>query len=86
VPLASHIVIPVIEPPKLPHHDRNLYQRYNDIADEKESEVTIWERIVNERDVVQAMNKMETIRREQMIKGYRNDPVYQVAQVSSNTS
>jgi len=72
-PLASHNVIPVIEPPKLPHHDRNLYKVYNDIAEEEESVVTRWERIVDERDVVQAMNEMETIWREQMIKGYRND-------------
>jgi len=62
-PLASHNVIPVIEPPKVPHHDRNLYQVYNDIAEEEESEVTRWERIVDERDLdmVQAMNEMETI-------------------------
>jgi len=31
---ASHNVISVIEPEKLPHHDRNLYQVYNDIAEE----------------------------------------------------
>jgi len=37
------------------------------------------------RDVVQAMNEMETIWSEQMIKGYWNDPVYQLAQDSSNT-
>jgi len=85
-PLASHNFIEVIEPPKLPHHDRNLYQVYNDIAEEEESEVTRWERIVDEKDVVHAMNEMETIWREQVIKGYRNDPVYQLAQDSSNTS
>ena len=39
-PLASHNFIPVIEPPNLPHNDRNLYQVYNDIAEEAESEVT----------------------------------------------
>ena len=85
-PLSSHNIIPVIEQPKLPHHDRNLYQEYNDIAEEEESKVTRWERIVNERDVVQAMNEMESIWREQMIKGYRNDPVYQLAQDPNNTS
>jgi len=85
-PLASHNIIPVIEPPKLPHHNGNLYQLYNDIAEEEESEVIRWERIVDERDVVQVMNEMETIWREQIIKGYRNDPVYQLAQDSSNTS
>jgi len=84
-PLASHNVIPVIEPPKLSHHDRNLYQVYNDIAEEEASEVTRWERLVDERGVVQAMNEMETIWRKQMMKGYRNDPVYQLAQGSSNT-
>ena len=85
-PLSSHNVVPVIEPPKLPHHNRNLYQVYNDIAEEEESEFTRWERIVDERDLVQAMNETETICREQTIKGYRNDPVYQLAQDSSNTS
>jgi len=85
-PLASHNVIPVIEPPTHPHPDRNLYQVYNDIAEEEESDVTRWERIVDDRDVVQAMNEMETIWREQMIQWYQNDPVYQLAQASSNTS
>ena len=85
-PLTSHNIIPVIKRPKLPHHNRNLYQVYNDIAEEEESEITRWERIVDERDVVQAMNEVETIWREQMIKGYRNDRVYQLAQDSSNTS
>jgi len=84
--LASHNLIPVIEPPKLPHHDRNLYQVYNDIPEEEESEVTRWEIIVDARDVVQTMNEMETIWRVQMIKEYRNDPVYKLAQNSSNTS
>ena len=42
-PLISHNVIPVIEPPTLPHQDSNLYQVYNDIAEEEESEVTRWE-------------------------------------------
>jgi len=41
---------------------------------------------VDERDVVQAMNEKETIWSEQMIKEYRNDPVYQQGQDSSNTS
>jgi len=85
-PLASHNFIPVFEPPKLLHHDRNLYQKYNNIAEDEESEVTRCARIVDETDVVQAMNELETIWREQMIKGYRNDPVYQRAQGSSNTS
>jgi len=35
-PLASHNIIPVIEPATLPHYDRNRYQVYNDIADEEE--------------------------------------------------
>jgi len=39
-PLASHNLIQVIEPPKLPHYVRNLYQVYNDIVEEEESEVT----------------------------------------------
>jgi len=85
-PLASHNFISVIEPPKVPHHNRNLDQIYNDIAEEKASQVTRGERIVDERDVVQGMNELETIWRKQMIKGYRNNPVYQLAQESSTTS
>lgn len=76
---------------KLPHHDCSLYQVYNDIAEEEESDMTRRESIVDERDVVQAMpvNMMESIWRKQMIKEYRGDPVYkkyQLAQDSSNTS
>ena len=56
-PLSTHNVIPVIKPPRLPHHDRNLYQVYNDIAEEEEIDVTRWERIVDERDIVQAGNE-----------------------------
>jgi len=52
----------------------------------RKARVTMWERIVDERDVVQAMNEMETIGREQMITGYRNDPVYKLGQNSSNSS
>ena len=63
-PLSTHNVIPVIEPPRLPHHDRSLYEVYNDIAEEEESDVTRWERIVDKRDIVQARNEMETIWRE----------------------
>ena len=48
--------------------------------------MTRWERVVDERDIIQAVSEMETIWREQMIKGYRNDPVYQLVQDSSNTS
>ena len=44
------------------------------------------ERIVDERDIVQAVHEMESICREQMIKGYRSDPVYHLAQDSGNTS
>ena len=41
--------------------------------------MTRWERIVDERDIVQARNEMETIWREQRVKGYRNDPISQLA-------
>ena len=44
------------------------------------------ERTVNERDVVQVVNEIESIWREEMIKGYRGDPVYQLAQDSGNTA
>ena len=85
-PLSTHNFIPVIELPGLPHPDRSLYEVYNDITEEEESDVTMMERIMDERDVVQAMNERESIWREQMIKGYRGDPVYQLAQDSGNTS
>ena len=39
-PLSTHNIIPVIEPPRLPHHDQNLYQVYNDIVEEEEGDVT----------------------------------------------
>ena len=61
VPLTSHNLIPVIEPPDLPHYNINLYQVYNDIAEEEESKVTRWEKIVDEREVIQALNEMATI-------------------------
>ena len=85
-PLSTHNVIPVIKSPQLPHHDRSLYEVYNDITEEEESEVTWMERIVDERDIVQAMYEMESIWRKQIIKRYRGDPVYHLAQDSGNTS
>ena len=85
-PLSTHNVISVIEPPRLHHHDRSLYEVYNNITEEEESEVTRMERIVDERDVVQAVNQVESIWREKMIKRNRGDPVYQLAQDSGNTS
>ena len=85
-PLAPQNLFPVIEPPKVPHHDRNLSKEYNDIAEEEESEVTSSEIILDEREVVQAINQMETIWREGMIKWYRNDCVYQLAEDSRNSS
>ena len=51
-PLATHNVIPIIQPPRLPYHDRSLYQVYNDIIEEEESEVTRMERVLDERDIV----------------------------------
>ena len=39
-PQSTHNVIPVIKLPKLPHHDRSLYQVYNDIAEGEKSDVT----------------------------------------------
>lgn len=50
-PFSSHYGVPVIEPRMLLHHDRNLYQEYNDIAEEEGSEVTTWQGIVDKRDV-----------------------------------
>ena len=41
---------------------------------------------MDERDVVHAMNEMEASWREPIIKGYRNDPVYELAQDCSNTN
>ena len=85
-PLPIYNIIRVIEPPRLPHHSRSLYEVYNDITEEVEKEMKRMERIVDERDVVQAMCEMESIWREQMIKGYMGDPVHQLAQDSDNTS
>ena len=48
--------------------------------------MTRWERILDERDIVQARNEMETILREQMVKGYRNHSIYQLSQDSNNIS
>src|SRR6195952_5663241 len=74
-PLSHLNIIRVVQPPRLPHHDQALYEVYNDIQEEEEDEVTRWQRAVDDRDAVQAVNEMETIWPEQMIKGYRNDPV-----------
>ena len=52
---------------------------YNDIAEGGESVVTREEVIVNEGEVLQAINEMETIWRKPIIKAYRNDCVYQLA-------
>ena len=41
---------------------------------------------MDQRDIVQAVNEMESIWREQMIKGYRGDAVNQLANDCGNTS
>ena len=41
-PLSHLNVIPVIEPPRLPHHDRALYEVYNDIQEEEDDQVKRW--------------------------------------------
>ena len=67
-------ITPVIEPPSLPHYQRQLYEVFDDIQEE-EDEVTRLERVVDERDIGQVVSEMENLWREQVIKGYRNDPV-----------
>src|SRR6195952_2742808 len=61
-PLSHLNIIPVIEPPSLPHPHLALYEVYDDIQEEEEEdEVTRSQRVVEERDLVQAVNEMETI-------------------------
>jgi len=71
----SNATISAIELPQLPHHQRRLYEVYDDATDEEEDDVPRLERVQDERDVVQATTELEGMWREQMIKGYRQDPV-----------
>ena len=78
-------VTPVIEPPSLPHPQRQLYEVFDNIQEE-EDEVTRLERVTDERDIGQVVSEMESLWQEQMIKGYRNDPVWKLASDSGNTA
>ena len=78
-------VTPVIEPASLPHHHRQLYEVFDNIQEE-EDEVTWLERVKDETDIGQVVSEMESLWREQMINWYRNDPVWKVANHTSNTA
>jgi len=71
----SNATISAIEPHQLPHYDRRLYEVYDDPTDEEEDDVPLLERVEDKRDVVQATIELEGMWQEQMIKGYRQDPV-----------
>jgi hypothetical protein len=78
--------IPVIEPPRLPHHDRHLYQIFEEETnDDQEDETTRLERVTDERDVTQAVSDIENLWRRNLINGYRQDPIYKLACDSSKT-
>jgi len=82
----SNAIISAIEPPQLPHHERRLYEIYDDATDEEEDDVSRLERVQDERDVAQATTELEGMWREQMIKGYRQDPVWKLANDSTATA
>jgi len=82
----SNATISAIEPPQLPHHERRLYEVYDDATDEVEDDVPHLERVQDERDVAQATTELEGMWREQMIKGYRQDPVWKLANDSTATA
>jgi len=82
----SNATISAIELPQLPHHERQLYEVYDDATDEEEDDVPRLERVQDERDVVQATTELEGMWREQMIKGYRQDPVWKLANNSAATA
>ena len=84
----SHLnaIISSIKPPQLPHHERGLYEVYDDATDEEEDDVPHLERVQDERDVAQATTELEAMWREQMIQGDRQDPVWKVANDSTATA
>jgi len=82
----SNATISAIEPPQLPHHERRLHEVYYDATDEEGDDVPCLERVQDERDVAQATTELEGMWREQMIKGYRQDPVWKLANDSTATA
>ena len=82
----SNATISAIEPPQLPHHERRLYEVYDDATDEVENDLPRLERVQDERDVVQAATELEGMWREQMIRGYRQDPIRKLANDSTATA
>ena len=81
----SNATISAVEPPQLPHHARRLYEVYDDATKEEEDNVSRLERVQDERDVAQAPAELEGMWREQMIKGYTQDPVCKLANDSTAT-
>jgi len=59
---------------------------YDDATDEEENDIPCLERVQDERDVVQATTELEGMLREQMIKGYRQDPIWKLANDSTATA
>jgi len=55
----SNATISAIEQPQLPHHERRLYEVYDDATDEEEDNVPRLERVQDERDVAQATTELE---------------------------
>jgi len=82
----SNATISAIEPPRLPHHERGLYEAYDDATDEEGDEVPRLERVQDERDVAQATTEMEGMWQELIIKGYWQDPVWKLANDSTATA
>jgi len=54
--------------------------------DEEEHDIPCLKRVQDERDVAQATTELEDMWREQMIKGYRQDTVWKLANDSTATA
>jgi len=59
---------------------------YDDATDEEEDDVPRLERVQDERDGAQATTELEGMWREQIMKGYRPDPVWKLANDSTATA
>ena len=54
----SNATISAIEPPLLPHHERRLYETYDDTRSEEDDDVSRLERVHDERDIAQAVSEL----------------------------
>jgi len=82
----SNPIISAIKPPQLSYHERRLYEVYNNATDEEEDHLPPLKRVQDERDVAQATTELKGMWREQMIKGYRQDLVWKLANDSTATA